>query len=119
MTFRKYAAVALLAAAPPVGFVAAPAAAADIPQTSWPITDAAGVQYSTLTFNPESRYAIACYASPESNIRIEAMFSQLEQPLVRQVPQFGCTVIGPYSGTGDITAVRGVVGDYANEWHKV
>jgi hypothetical protein len=84
----------------------------------WPIVDAAGTQRATLSYNPAGQYATACYGGPAGDVVIEEKFTT-GQSIRRIVPQFGCAVAAPYAGTGDVVAVRGLVGDFANPWHEV
>ena len=84
----------------------------------WPIVDEAGTQRSTLTFNPETGYAMACYGGPAEDVAIEVEYTS-GATARRIIPQFGCNVAGPYGSTGDVVMVRGLVGDFANPWHRV
>jgi len=97
------------------------AAATDEPPVEtgpWPIVDESGRQRSTLSFNPETGYAMACYSGEPENVVIEVEYES-GQTARRLVPQFGCNVAGPYGGTGPVVKVRGLVGEFANPWHRV
>jgi hypothetical protein len=84
---------------------------------SWAIVDSNDIQHSTLTWNAETKTGMACYAST-SDVVIQAQTTS-GQVLKRLVPERGCTVVMAYGGTGDITAVGALVGDFENPWHEV
>ena len=83
---------------------------------SWPIVDEAGVAQSSMWF--DGSYLSACYGGPDGRIAIEVRYTD-GQTNRRIVPQFGCATVGAFAGTGEVTAVRGLVGDFANPWHEV
>jgi hypothetical protein len=83
---------------------------------SWAIIDQDGVQRTSMWF--DGSYLSACYGPADGQVAIEVRYSD-GQTNKRIVPQFGCTSVGAFAGTGDVTAVRGLVGDFANPWHEV
>jgi hypothetical protein len=85
---------------------------------SWPVYDAAGVERISLSYNSSTGYAMACYPPSGVQVVIEARFASGETAK-RAIPERGCNVIGPIGNSGSITAVRGWVDDFANEWHEV
>ena len=91
---------------------------AEVETGPWPIVDESGAQRSTLSFNPAGGYAMACYSGTPENVAIEVRYTTGDTAR-RIVPQFGCTVAGPWGATGDVVSVRGLVGDFANPWHRV
>ena len=103
---------------PPAPCTATVAAEPPVETGPWPIVDESGVQRSTLSFNPETGYAMACYSGEPENVVIEVKYTS-GQTARRLVPQFGCNVAGPYGDTGAVVEVRGLVGDFANPWHRV
>jgi hypothetical protein len=122
MNIGKKAGGVLATAALMGGAIVASAASAAAGETasattgSWPIVDEAGVTRSTMWF--DGLYLSACYAGADDEVMIEVRYTDGKTNR-RFVPQFGCTAVGAHAGTGDVTAVRGLVAEFANPWHEV
>jgi hypothetical protein len=103
-----------LIAAGVTAVTASPAMAAAV---DFPLYDANGVQRSSMTYNTDSQFLMACYPNG-FKLTIEEQFEngQIES---RAVEQFQCNVATPYGYTGRVVAVRGLIDDYANPWHPV
>jgi hypothetical protein len=85
---------------------------------SWPVYDKNGVERISLSYDSSTGYAMACYPPSGVQVVIEARYASGETAK-RAIPERGCNVIGPIGSSGNITAVRGWVDDFANEWHEV